>query len=256
VPEALSMCLLILLDAHECGHEGIEKMLHRWRASFYNPRVVHRVREFVQGCSTCQRNKTKHLHPAGLLQPLPVPSQVWSDIAMDFVEGFSKVGGKSVVLMVVDRFSKFTHFILLGHLYTTVSVAKAFFDNIVRLHGIPCFIVSDRDIVFASTVWSELFRLAGAKLLHSSTFHLQTDGQSKVVNRVIVMYLRCLAGDRPDTWLQWLPWVEFCYNSSYQTAIKCSPFRIVYAPPSPHFVVLSGKWNSCGDCGQAAHCPG
>jgi hypothetical protein len=71
------------------------------------------------------------LHPAGLLQPLLVPSEVWSDIAMDFVEGFPKVDGKSVVLTVVDRFSKSAHFIPLSHPYTAASVAKALFDNIV-----------------------------------------------------------------------------------------------------------------------------
>jgi hypothetical protein len=152
---------------------------------------------------------------------------------MDFVEGFPKVGGKSVILTVVDRFSKFAHFIPLGHPYTAASVAKAFFEEIVRLHGIPCSIVSDRDMVFTSLFWTELFRLAGVKLLLSSAFHPQTDGQSEVVNKVIVMYLRCLAGDRPKTWLQWLPWAEFCYNSSYQTAAKCTPFRIVYGRDPP-----------------------
>ena len=143
---------------------------------------------------------------------------------MDFVEGFPKVGGKSVILTVVDRFSKYAHFIPLGHPYSANSVARAFFDEIVRLHGFPCSIVSDRDPVFTSSFWKELFRLAGVQLLLSSAFHPQTDGQSEVTNRTITMYLRCLAGDRPRSWLQWLPWAEFCYNSSYQTAIGVSPF--------------------------------
>jgi hypothetical protein len=118
--------------------------------SFYSPQALRRVREFVRGCSFCQKNKSEHLHLAGLLQPLPVPSQVWSDISIDFIEGFPKVDGKSVVLTVVDRFSKFAHFIALGHPYSAASVAKAFFEGIVRLHGIPCSIVSDRDTVFTS----------------------------------------------------------------------------------------------------------
>jgi hypothetical protein len=233
VPGASSVWPLILEAAHDCGHEGTEKTLHRWRASFYNPRALQRVRGFVQACSTCQRNKTEHLHPAGLLHSLSVPSEVWSDISMDFVEGFPKVRGKTVVLTVVDRFSKFTHFISLGHPYTAVSVIRAFFEGIVRLHGIPCSIVSGRDTVFTSAFWSELFHLAGVKLLLSSAFHPQTDGQSEVVNQIIVMYLRCLAGDRPKTWLQWLPWAEFCYNTSYQIVVKCTPFIIVYGRDPP-----------------------
>ncbi|KAF0930307.1 hypothetical protein E2562_031975 [Oryza meyeriana var. granulata] len=132
------------------------------------------------GCFVCQQNKTEHLHPAGLLQPLEVPSSVWANIAMDFMEGFPKVGGKSVVLTVVDRFSKYTHFVAIGHPYTATSVAHVFFDHIVRLHGLPCSIVSDRDPVFTSTFWTELFALSGVELRLSSAFHPQTDGQSEL----------------------------------------------------------------------------
>lgn len=234
MPDVSSLWPILLSHAHDTAHEGVQKTLHRWRASFFNAHALRRVREFVRSCSTCQRNKTEHLHPAGLLQPLPVPSEVWCDISMDFIEAFPKVGGKSVLLTVVDRFSKYAHFIPLGHPYTAAAVARAFFDTIVRLHGIPSSIVSDRDTVFTSAFWRELFRLAGVTLNMSSAFHPQSDGQSEIVNRVITMYLRCLDGDRPRSWLQWLPWAEYCYNTSYQTAIQCSPFRVVYGrdPPS------------------------
>jgi hypothetical protein len=124
---------------------------------------------------------------------------------MDFIEALPNVGGKSVLLTVVDRFSKMAHFIPLSHPYSTSTVAKAFFDNVVRLHGLPYSIVSDRDPVFTSQFWEELFRLAGVKLLLSSAFHPQIDGQSEVTNRIIVMYLQCLMGDRPRSWLHWLP---------------------------------------------------
>jgi hypothetical protein len=168
---------------------------------FYNPTARQRVRDYVRSYSVCQKNKTNHLHPVGLLQPLQVPTQVWSDIAMDFIEEFPMIGGKSVVLTMVDKILKFAHFIPLSHPYSASSVAKTFFDNIVRLHGIPCSIVSDRDPIFTSMFWKELFRLAGVKLILSSAFHPQIDGQSKIVNRTIAMYLRCLARDRPRLWL-------------------------------------------------------
>jgi hypothetical protein len=171
VPDASSLWPVLLAQAHDQGHEGVEKTLHRWRASFYSLIANRKVREFVKGCAVCQRNKAIHLHPAGLLQPLPIPSTVWSDISMDFVEGFPKVGGKSVILTVVDRFSKYAHFIALGHPYSAASVAKAFFAEIVRLHGFPCSIVSDRDVVFTSAFWGELFHLSGVKLNMSSAFH-------------------------------------------------------------------------------------
>jgi hypothetical protein len=107
----------------------------------------------------------------GLLQHLEVPSQVWADISMDFIEGLPKVGGKSVILTVVERFSKYAHFIPLGHLYTAASVTRAFFDGIIRLHGFPTSIVSDRDPVFTGNVWHDLFKLAGITLRMRTAFH-------------------------------------------------------------------------------------
>jgi len=152
---------------------------------------------------------------------------------MDFVEALPKVNGKTVILTVVDQFSKAAHFIPLGHPYTATSVARALFSEVVRLHGIPASIVSDRDPVFTSEFWRELFRLAGVKLQMTSAFHPQSDGQSEATNKIIAMYLKCLTGDRPRQWLEWLPWAEFCYNSSYQQSIKTSPFELVYGRPPP-----------------------
>ena len=118
-------------------HRAQKMMVHRINylslpsyhqmSSFYNAHMTRHVRDHVKSCATFQRNKCDHLHPVGLLQPLPVPSAVWSNIAMDFVEGFPKVGGKSVILTFVDRFSKYAHFIALRHPYSAISVARTFF---------------------------------------------------------------------------------------------------------------------------------
>jgi hypothetical protein len=205
----------IMAAAHDMGHEGAEKTLHRLRRDFFVPGVRSVVKDHVSACVTCQRNKVEHLHPIGLLQPLEIPSSVWSYVSMDFVEGFPRINDKSVILIVVDRFLKYTHFLPLGHPYMTTSVAKVFFDDIVCLHGLPESIVSDRDPVFMSKFWTELFMLSNVKLQLSSAFHPQFDGQSEVVNKIISMYLRCHTDDRPRHWLIWLPWVEFCYNTSF-----------------------------------------
>jgi hypothetical protein len=124
---------------------------------FYSPHARCRIQEYVHNYEVYQRNKTEHLHSIGLLQPLHVPHQVWSDIAIDFIEALPKVGGKSIILTVVDRFSKMVHFIPLSHPYSASSVVKAFFDNIIHLHGIPCSIVSDRDPVFTNKFWEDSF---------------------------------------------------------------------------------------------------
>jgi transposase InsO family protein len=132
-----------------------------------------------------------------LLQLLDTLPNVWSNVTMDFMEGFPCINGKSVILTVVDWFSKYDHFIPLGHPYTATTITKAFFDNIVRLHDIPCSIISDRDPVFTSQFWREIFRLTGVKLQFSSTFHPQLDGKLEAVNKVITMMLCYLSDNHP-----------------------------------------------------------
>jgi hypothetical protein len=175
------MCQPILELVHGSGHKGVHKTLHRLRADFHFPNDQVVVQDFVRTCVVCQRNKTEHLQPGGLLQPLDVPTTVWADVAVDFVEALPKVNGKTVILTVVDRFSKaahfISHFIPLSHPYTATSVARVFFAEVVCLHGIPSSIVSDRDPVFTSSFLGELFRLAGVKLRFTSAFHPQSDGQ-------------------------------------------------------------------------------
>jgi hypothetical protein len=234
VPDTADLRTRALDLVHAVGHEGVQKTLQRLRAEFYIPHDKRLVQDQVRTCATCQRNKTQTLQPAGLLQPLEVPSQVWADISMDFIKGQPKVHGRSVILTVVDCFSKYAHFIPLSHPYTAASVARAFFDGVVRLHGYPSSIVSDRDPVFTSRLWRDLFKLFDVQLRFSTAFHPRTDGQSEVVNKVIAMYLRCATGDRPRAWVDWLSWVEYCYNTSYHTALHATPFEVVYGrPPLP-----------------------
>jgi hypothetical protein len=223
----------LLSTVHDDGHEGVQRTLHRLRRDVHFPGMRTIVQDFVRACGTCQRNKAEHLHPAGLLLPLPVPSAVWSDIGLDFVEALPKVKGKSVILTVVDRLSKYAHFIPLAHPYSAESVAQAFFNEIVRLHGMPQSMVSDRDPVFTSKFWTELMRLMGTKLHMTTAFHPQSDGQTEAANRVITMYLRCFTGDRPRQWLRWLPWAEFVYNTAYQSSLRDTPFRVVYGRDPP-----------------------
>jgi hypothetical protein len=109
---------------------------------------------------------------------------------------------------------------------------RAFFDIVIKLHGIPHSVVGDRDPVFIGNFWRKIFTMAGVQLSFSSVFHPQTDDLSKAMNKIIGMYLHFLTGDHPRNWLQWL-WVEFCYNSSFQSSLRTSPFRVVYGRDSP-----------------------
>ena len=116
---------------------------------------------------------------------------------MDFIERLPLSKGYSVIMVIVDRFSKYSNFIPMAHPYTTTTVAKAFMENMFKLHNIPHSIVSDRDSIFTSNFWKEIFHLTGSKLLMSSTYHPQTDGQIEVMNKWLEGYLRCFPSDRP-----------------------------------------------------------
>lgn len=108
------------------------------------------IKGYVKGCDICQRNKIENLNPAGLLQPLPIPRHGWTDISMDFIEGLPLSWGHSVIFVVVDRFTKYAHFMRTSHPYIASSIAQLFLTHVFKLHGMPTTIVSDRDPEFLS----------------------------------------------------------------------------------------------------------
>ena len=191
------------------GHSGIHATYHRIKSLFAWPHLKETVTAFVQSCDICQKAKSEHVKLPGLLQPLPVPSQAWSTICLDFIEGLPKSGTFNVILVVIDKFSKYGHFLPLAHPYTALQVAQVYFSNVYKLHGLPQAIISDRDPVFTSTLWKELFSLSDTKLLMSSSYHPQTDGQTKRLNQCLEAFLRCSVHSFPTKWSKWLPLAEY-----------------------------------------------
>jgi hypothetical protein len=148
---ALQTKILATLHASAVGgHSGIQATYQRVKRLFAWNGMKVSVEEFIKQCDVCQHAKHSNVHPAGLLQPLPVPAGAWKDITMDFVEGLPTSEGFNVILVVVDSFTKYSHFIPLRHPYTAPKVALVFIDNIVKLHGMPKSITSDRDTIFTS----------------------------------------------------------------------------------------------------------
>jgi hypothetical protein len=140
------------------------------------------VDDFIRQCAICQQAKHVHTRPAGLLQPLPIPDGIWHDLTMDFVEGLPTSHGANVIMVVVDWLTKYAHLIPLKHPFTAASVAHEFLDSVVKLHDVPLSIVSDRDKIFVSKLWKELFAALSTKLQFTMAYHPQTDGQSERVN--------------------------------------------------------------------------
>ena len=143
------------------------------------------IKKFVQECVECQRTKYTTRLPAGLLQPLPIPDKVWDDLSMDFITGLPNSHGYTTILVVVDRLSKQAHFGALPKKYSAAKVADLFAHMVCKLHGLPRSIVTDRDALFLSVFWRELFALSGTTLRRSTAYHPQSDGQTEVVNRVL-----------------------------------------------------------------------
>jgi hypothetical protein len=145
--------LQALHDSGVGGHSGTLAAYQRVKKLFSWPKLKQAVHDFVQRCDVCQRAKVEHTKLPGLLQPLPVPSEAWHMISLNFIEGLPKSSGHDVILVVVDKLTKYGHFIPLKHPYTALSVAQAFVNNIYRLHGLPQCIISDRDKVLTSKRW-------------------------------------------------------------------------------------------------------
>ncbi|KAK9135554.1 hypothetical protein Syun_014884 [Stephania yunnanensis] len=135
--------------------------------------------------------------------------------------------------VVVDRFNKYSHFLALKHPYFAKTVADSFLHK-VRLYGIPFCIVLDRHKMFLSKFWCELFRWQDTQLNRNSAYHLQSDGQSEVVNCCLETYPCCFISQRPRKWSKWLSWVEYWYNTSFHSL----PFKVVYGRDPPPLIHL------------------
>lgn len=236
LPKTSPRTSTILHEFHDSavgGHSGYFRTYKRVSNLVFWEGMKRDIQAYVQACEVCQRNKYQTLSPGGLLQALPIPNQVWQDISMDFIGGLPKVQGIDTVMVVVDRLTKYAHFIPLSHPFTAKDIAALFTKEIIRLHGFPASIVSDRDKVFLSTFWTELFKQAGTKLKYSSAYHPQSDGQTEVVNRCLEAYLRCLTGHKPKQWPSWLTWAEYWYNTNYHSSIKTTPFQALYGRDPP-----------------------
>ena len=227
--------LKLLHDSPQGGHSGIQATYYRMRLYFYWPSMLKQVQEFIQQCDVCQRNKAEHFPYPGLLQPIPIPKQAWELITMDFIEGLPLSNKANCILVIIDKFTKYAHFLPFSHPYTAVDIAKVYLNQVYKLHGASKSIISDRDKVFTGLVCLELMKLLGTTVQLSTAYHSETDGQSKRLNQCVEQYLRCMCFLKPKSWVNWLSLGEWWYNTSYHTAIGMTPFQAMYGYSPPGF---------------------
>ncbi|KAA3480774.1 DNA/RNA polymerases superfamily protein [Gossypium australe] len=232
MPKDVELRQKILQDAHSSPyamHPGGSKMYKDLREQFWWPGLKKEVTEFVGKCLTCQQVKAEHQLPSGLLQPVKIPQWKWERITMDFVSGLPLTPSKKdSVWVVVDRLTKSAHFIPVRVDYSLQKLAKLYVSEVVRLHGVPVLIISDRDPRFTSRFWKALHQALGTRLDFSTAFHPQSDGQSERVIQILEDMLRGCVLDFRGSWEEFLPLAEFAYNNSYQASTKMAPYEALY----------------------------
>ncbi|KAA0046287.1 ty3-gypsy retrotransposon protein [Cucumis melo var. makuwa] len=222
----------LLSEAHSSPfsmHPGSTKMYQDLKRVYWWRNMKREVAEFVSRCLVCQQVKAPRQKPASLLQPLSIPEWKWENVSMDFITGFPRtLRGFTVIWVVVDRLTKSAHFVLGKSTYTASKWAQLYMSDIVRLHGVPVSIVSDRDARFTSKFWKGLQTAMGTRLDFSTAFHPQTDGQTERLNQVLEDMLRACALEFSGSWDSHLHLMEFAYNNSYQATIGMTPFEALY----------------------------
>jgi len=222
----------ILAEAHSSAysiHPGGNKMYQDLKKHFWWNAMKREIAQFVAKCLVCQQIKIEHQRSAGLLQPLPIPEWKWEHITMDFVTALPRSPkGNNAVWVIIDRLTKSAHFIPFRVGQTTEVLADKYVKEIVRLHGVPVSIVSDRDTRFRSHFWESLQESLGTRLKFSTAYHPQTDGQSERTIQILEDMLRACMIEFRGSWEDHLHLAEFSYNNSYQASIKMAPFEALY----------------------------
>ena len=176
-----------------------------------------------------RRVKDEHQRPAGLLLPLEIEEWKWEHIIMDFVTHLPRTSQKhDVAWVIVDRLTKWTHFLAVRMTFTLEEFCRLYIREIVRLHGVPVSIVSDWDPRFTARFWKSFQKAMGTELSMSTAFHPQMDGQSEQTIQILEDMLRACVLDLKGSWEEHFPLVEFTYNNSYQASIQMVPYEALY----------------------------
>ncbi|KAL0161345.1 hypothetical protein M9458_045070, partial [Cirrhinus mrigala] len=214
-------------------HPGTARTLEFLQRRFWWPSIKEDVKIYVEACPVCSQGKSTHHRPQGLLHPLPVPHRPWSHLSLDFITGLPPSRGNTVILVIVDRFSKAARFIPLPKLPTAKETAELLMNHVFRVFGMPLDVVSDRGPQFSSRFWGAFCKLIGASASLSSGFHPESNGQTERINQDLETTLRCMVANNPTSWATFIMWAEYAHNTLQSSATGLSPFecQFGYNPP-------------------------
>ncbi|GJR33021.1 putative reverse transcriptase domain-containing protein [Tanacetum coccineum] len=180
-------------------------------------------------CLTCLKVKAEHQRPSGLLQKPKILEWKWVRIAMEFFTKLPRTNSRhDTIWVIIDRLSKSLHFLPMREDYKMDRLARLYLNEIVARHGVPISIIYDRDSYFTSRFWQSMQEALGTRLDISTAYHPQTDGQSEHTIQTLEDMLRACVLDFGGSWDVYLPLVEFSYNNSYHSSVRCAPFKALY----------------------------
>ncbi|GJX31522.1 putative reverse transcriptase domain-containing protein [Tanacetum coccineum] len=210
-------------------HPGADKMYYDLRDRYWWPRKKKDVAEYVSKCLTYIKVKAEHQRPSSLLQQPEIPVWKWEGIAMDFVTKLPRTSsGHDTIWVIVDRLTKSAHFLPMREDYKMEMLARLYLKEIVAIHGVPISIISDRDSRFTSRFWQSMQEALGNRLDISMAYHPQANCQSERTIQTLEDMLRACVLDFGGTWDVHLSLVEFLYNNSYYSTVRCAPFKALY----------------------------
>src|SRR5258705_285136 len=219
-----------LVHAHHsaavAGHPGRWKTLELVSQNYWWPGLSRYITKFVAGCDACNRTKTFPMQKVGKLIPNKVPDRCWQVISIDMIRELLDSKGYNAILMVVDRLSKRIHTVPTVTSLDSAGVTQLFLEHVWHHHRLLEEVISDRGPTFVSNFLRELAALLGVKLTPSTSYHLQTDGQTECVNQEIEAYLWVFMSHQQDDWADWLQLAEFAYNNKVHTATHWTPFEL------------------------------
>jgi uncharacterized protein YuzE len=213
------------------NHFGDRKTRAAITVDYFWPGITNDVDAYLRSCDSCARKKSTTQAPAGFLHPLPVPTARFLEIALDFVTSLPLSKGFDTALIMTDRLTNYCKIEPLKSTATAQNVAELFYRTWYRQFGLPNAITSDRDKLFTSGFWKELFRKIAVHLRMSTSFHPETDGSSERSNKTAIESIRHYVSVRQHDWSEHLIHVELAMNNSVNATTGMTPTELLYGTP-------------------------